>query len=310
MHQPIGGWKSSGSVDSVSGRNHQTGFMTTGNGLAIEVRRLTKRYGEITAVDGIDLVVFTGEIFALLGPNGAGKSTTVEMLEGFRNPSSGAIKVLGQDPTKANLAWRDQIGVVLQSGSLEEECTVQELLTLTATYYRNPRPVSEAISLVGLQEKTKARIGSLSGGQQRRVDVALGIIGRPELLFLDEPTTGFDPEARRQFWDLIRLLRDEGTTIVLTTHYLDEAEVLADRVGVIVRGRMVEIAEPKVLGGRATALSVVRWQSVEGPQSVATPSPTKTVLELAEQFSGEIPELRVVRPSLEDVYLSMIGDSQ
>jgi ABC-2 type transport system ATP-binding protein len=284
--------------------------MTTGNGLAIEVRQLTKRYGEITAVDGIGLEVYSGEIFALLGPNGAGKSTTVEMLEGFRKPTSGAVKVLGQDPTKANLAWRDRIGVVLQSGSLEEECTVHELLSLTATYYRNPRPVSEAIGLVGLQAKSKARIGSLSGGQQRRVDVALGIIGRPELLFLDEPTTGFDPEARRQFWDLIRLLRNEGTTIVLTTHYLDEAEVLADRVGVIVRGRMVEIAEPKVLGGRATAQSVVHWKSVEGPQSVATSSPTKTVMHLAQQFGSEIPELRVVRPSLEDIYLSMIGDSQ
>jgi ABC-2 type transport system ATP-binding protein len=284
--------------------------MTTRNGLAIEVRQLTKRYGDNDAVNGLDLEVFTGEIFALLGPNGAGKSTTVEMLEGFRNPTSGSINVLGQDPTKANMAWRDQVGVVLQSGSLEEECTVHELLTLTATYYRNPRPVSEAISLVGLQEKSNARVGSLSGGQQRRVDVALGIIGRPELLFLDEPTTGFDPEARRQFWDLIRLLRDEGTTIVLTTHYLDEAEVLADRVGVIVRGQMIAVATPKDLGGRATAESVVHWRTTEGPQSLKTPSPTKTVTELAQRFGGEIAELRVVRPSLEDIYLSMIGDSQ
>jgi ABC-2 type transport system ATP-binding protein len=284
--------------------------MTTTNGLAIEVSKLTKHYGGITAVDSLDLQVITGEIFALLGPNGAGKSTTVEMLEGFRNPTSGGVKVLGQDPTTANRAWRDRIGVVLQSGSLEEECTVQELLTLTATYYRNPRPVSEATSLVGLQEKSKARVGSLSGGQQRRVDVALGIIGRPDLLFLDEPTTGFDPEARRQFWDLIRLLRDEGTTIVLTTHYLDEAEVLSDRVGVIVRGQMIEIATPKELGGRATAESVVHWTNTEGPQSLKTPCPTKTVRELAERLGGEIPELRVVRPSLEDIYLSMIGDSQ
>jgi ABC-2 type transport system ATP-binding protein len=284
--------------------------MTTTNGLAIEVSKLTKHYGGITAVDSLDLQVITGEIFALLGPNGAGKSTTVEMLEGFRNPTSGGVKVLGQDPTTANRAWRDRIGVVLQSGSLEEECTVQELLTLTATYYRNPRPVSEATSLVGLQEKSKARVGSLSGGQQRRVDVALGIIGRPELLFLDEPTAGFDPEARRQFWDLIRLLRDEGTTIVLTTHYLDEAEVLSDRVGVIVRGQMIEIATPKELGGRATAESVVHWTNTEGPQSLKTPCPTKTVRELAERLGGEIPELRVVRPSLEDIYLSMIGDSQ
>jgi ABC-2 type transport system ATP-binding protein len=284
--------------------------MTTRNSRAIEARRLTKRYGDDAAVDGLDLDVFTGEIFALLGPNGAGKSTTVEMLEGFRNPTSGDVKVLGEDPTKATQAWRDRIGVVLQSGSLEEECTVQELLTLTATYYRDPRPVSEAISLVGLQEKSKARVGSLSGGQQRRVDVALGIIGRPELLFLDEPTTGFDPEARRQFWDLIRLLREEGTTIVLTTHYLDEAEVLADRVGVIVRGRMIEVATPKELGGRAAAQSVVHWKSAEGPQSLATSSPTKAVMDLSEHFGGEVPELRVIRPSLEDIYLSMIGDSQ
>jgi ABC-2 type transport system ATP-binding protein len=284
--------------------------MTTVNSLAIDVRGLTKRYGDLAAVDDLDLQVFGGEIFALLGPNGAGKSTTVEMLEGFRNPTSGDIKVLGQDPTIAKQEWRDRIGVVLQSGSLEEECTVNELLTLTATYYRNPRSVSEAISLVGLQEKSNARVGSLSGGQQRRVDVALGIIGRPELLFLDEPTTGFDPEARRQFWDLIRLLRAEGTTIVLTTHYLDEAEVLADRVGVIVRGRMIEIATPIELGGRSKAQSVVHWKSAEGPQSLATSSPTKTVTELAQQFDGEIPELRVLRPSLEDIYLSMIGDSQ
>jgi ABC-2 type transport system ATP-binding protein len=284
--------------------------MTTTNSRAIEARRLTKRYGDEAAVDGLDLDVFTGEIFALLGPNGAGKSTTVEMLEGFRNPTSGDVKVLGEDPTKATQAWRDRIGVVLQSGSLEEECTVQELLRLTATYYRNPRPISEAISLVGLQEKSNARVGSLSGGQQRRVDVALGIIGRPELLFLDEPTTGFDPEARRQFWDLIRLLREEGTTIVLTTHYLDEAEVLADRVGVIVRGRMIEVATPKELGGRATAESVVHWTTAEGPQSQKTPSPTKTVTELAERLGDEIPGLRVVRPSLEDIYLSMIGESR
>ena len=284
--------------------------MTTHESLAIEVQRLTKHYGDNAAVDEIDLQVFSGEIFALLGPNGAGKSTTVEMLEGFRRPTSGIIKVLGHNPASVNMAWRDRIGVVLQSGSLEEECTVQELLALTATYYRNPRSVSEAIALVGLQEKTNARVGSLSGGQQRRVDVALGIIGRPELLFLDEPTTGFDPEARRQFWDLIRLLRSEGTTIVLTTHYLDEAEVLADRVGVIVRGRMIEVASPKDLGGRATAQSVVHWQTAEGPQSLTTPSPTQTIAELAQGFGGEIPELRVLRPSLEDIYLSMIGDPQ
>jgi ABC-2 type transport system ATP-binding protein len=284
--------------------------MTTANSLAIDVRGLSKSYGDLAAVDELDLQVFGGEIFALLGPNGAGKSTTVEMLEGFRNPTSGDIEVLGQDPKNANMAWRDRIGVVLQSGSLEEECTVKEILTLTTRYYRSPRSVSEAISLVGLQDKSNARVGSLSGGQQRRVDVALGIIGRPELLFLDEPTTGFDPEARRQFWDLIRLLREEGTTIVLTTHYLDEAEVLADRVGVIVRGRMIEIAAPNELGGRATADSVVHWTSTEGPQSLKTSSPTKLVRELAEHFEGEISELRVVRPSLEDIYLSMIGVTQ
>jgi ABC-2 type transport system ATP-binding protein len=284
--------------------------MTTANSLAIDVRGLSKSYGDLAAVDELDLQVFGGEIFALLGPNGAGKSTTVEMLEGFRNPTSGDVEVLGQDPKSANMAWRDRIGVVLQSGSLEEECTVKEILTLTTRYYRSPRSVSEAISLVGLQDKSNARVGSLSGGQQRRVDVALGIIGRPELLFLDEPTTGFDPEARRQFWDLIRLLREEGTTIVLTTHYLDEAEVLADRVGVIVRGRMIEIAAPNELGGRATADSVVHWTSTEGPQSLKTSSPTKLVRELAEHFEGEISELQVVRPSLEDIYLSMIGVAQ
>jgi ABC-2 type transport system ATP-binding protein len=277
---------------------------------AIRVRDLKKTYGTNNAVAGINLDVYDGEIFALLGPNGAGKSTTVEMLEGFRKPTSGSVTVLGEDPAKAKTTWRDRIGVVLQSGSLEEECTVRELLTVTSTYYSNPRTISEAISLVGLEEKSNARIGSLSGGQQRRVDVALGIIGRPELLFLDEPTTGFDPEARRQFWDLIRLLRNEGTTIVLTTHYLDEAEVLADRVGVIVRGALKEVATPHELGGRATAQSIVRWSSAGGPKELATTTPTKVVSELAAQFGGEIPELRVIRPSLEDIYLSMIGDAQ
>ncbi len=278
------------------------------DGVAISVRQLTKQYGTNRAVNGVDLDVNVGEVFALLGPNGAGKSTTVEILEGFRRPSSGQVMVLGHNPMEPSGDWRDRIGVVLQSGSLEEECTVREIVALTATYYKRPRPIVEVISLVGLEDKATARVGSLSGGQKRRLDVALGFIGRPELLFLDEPTTGFDPEARRQFWNLVHLLRDEGTTILLTTHYLDEAEVLADRVGVIVRGQMIEVSTPKNLGGRAQAQTVVHWRSADGPRTMSTSAPTKVIAELSAEFGGEVPELRVLRPSLEDIYLELIGE--
>jgi len=209
------------------------------NGVAVMVTDLRKSYQDVTAVRGIDLGIARGEVFALLGPNGAGKTTTVEILEGFRQRDHGTIDVLGRDPARADRAWRARIGIVLQLASAGPELTVLEMVRQFAAFYPRPRRPEEAIELVGLTGKARSRISMLSGGQTRRLDVALGIVGRPELLFLDEPTTGFDPEARRQFWELIRTLRGDGTTIVLTTHYLDEAEALADRIAVIAAGRIV-----------------------------------------------------------------------
>ena len=218
---------------------------------AVHVHGLTKIYGPTRAVDGLDLQIETGEVFALLGPNGAGKTTTVEILEGFRSRDSGQVSVLGSDPATAGAAWRDRIGIVLQSSGGLDLLTPREILRTTARLYERPRAVDEVIASVGLQQKADARIAGLSGGQRRRLDVALGIVGRPDLLFLDEPTTGFDPQARRDFWTLIESLAHEGTTIVLTTHYLDEAEHLADRVAVILGGRIVALDTPTALGGRS-----------------------------------------------------------
>jgi ABC-2 type transport system ATP-binding protein len=268
-------------------------------GAAIEVRGLSKKYGAKTAVDGIDLTVERGEIFALLGPNGAGKTTTVEILEGYRKASSGDVRVLGFDPaTKGNAAqrWRNQIGIVLQT------------ISHYANYYENPRNVEQVIDEVGLREKLNAKARELSGGQRRRLDVALGIIGSPELLFLDEPTTGFDPEARRSFWDLIRTLQAEGKTILLTTHYLDEAQALADRVGVINNGKIIEIATPQTLGGRNHAPAKVTWLENGVTNALHTKDPTAEVLKLSQRFNGQIPELEVLRPNLEEIYLKMIGE--
>jgi ABC-2 type transport system ATP-binding protein len=275
---------------------------------AISIRGLGKRYGEFTAVDNLDLDIRRGEIFALLGPNGAGKTTTVEICEGYRSRDAGEVRVLGEDPARWKRAWKAQLGIVLQSGSGESQLTVREMLTAQASYYADPRDPDEVLDLVGLTEKAGVRGKTLSGGQRRRLDVALGIVGRPTLLFLDEPTTGFDPEARRQFWSLIRSLRELGTTMLLTTHYLDEAEALADRVGVISRGRLIEVAVPAVLGGRETAAAVVRWTENGTRQSAQTPTPTAFVRELAARFPGEVPDLAVARPTLEDVYLRMIGE--
>jgi ABC-2 type transport system ATP-binding protein len=274
---------------------------------AISVRGLVKRYGDFTAVDGLDLDIRRGEIFALLGPNGAGKTTTVEICEGYRARDAGEVRVLGEDPAGGSRAWKAQLGIVLQSGSGDSQLTVRELVTAQASYYAAPRDVDEVLALVGLTEKAGVRGKALSGGQRRRLDVALGIVGRPTLLFLDEPTTGFDPEARRQFWSLIRSLRDLGTTMLLTTHYLDEAEALADRVGVIARGRLVEVAVPQALGGRETAPATVTWTEDGARRTEATATPTALVAELAARFGGEVPDLAVARPTLEDVYLSMIG---
>jgi ABC-2 type transport system ATP-binding protein len=276
----------------------------------IEVKGLVKSYGDFTAVAGIDLAIETGEIFALLGPNGAGKTTTVEILAGFRVPDSGSVSVLGFDPaTKgdAGRSWRNRIGIVLQTASDAGSFKVREIVKHFSAFYANPRDVDQVIDAVGLTEKRNSLVLELSGGQRRRLDVALGIIGNPELLFLDEPTTGFDPEARRAFWSLIRDLKAGGTTILLTTHYLDEAEELADRVAVITAGKIVEVSTPALLGGRSTAKATVSWMGRSGLESEESDNPTSVVTKLAAQFGGEIPELVVTRPSLEDIYLKMIG---
>jgi ABC-2 type transport system ATP-binding protein len=276
----------------------------------IEVKGLTKSYGAVHAVRGIDLNIEQGEIFSILGPNGAGKTTTVEILEGFRRRDSGTVSVLGFDPnTRGHQSreWRNQIGIVLQTSGDAGDLTVFETINHFHGYYSNPRDVDEVIFSVGLKEKEHALIRNLSGGQRRRLDVALGIIGNPELIFLDEPTTGFDPEARRAFWSLIKNLRSDGATIVLTTHYLDEAEALADRVAVINKGVIVEISTPSELGGRATSQATVQWRDGDQIKTEKADNPTAVVAALSAHFNGEIPELVITRPSLEDIYIEMIG---
>ncbi|WP_169164431.1 ABC transporter ATP-binding protein [Cellulomonas taurus] len=273
--------------------------------LAVRVRGLHKRYGDKHAVDGLDLEVARGEIVAVLGPNGAGKTTTVEILEGYRHRDAGEVTVLGQDPQTAGRDWRARIGIVLQSSSDLDEATVTELVHHWATFYPRPRDPEQVIDAVGLREKAKTRAGALSGGQRRRLDVALGIVGSPELLFLDEPTTGFDPEARRAFWELIAGLRDDGTAILLTTHYLDEAEQLADRAVVVSDGRVVATGAPADLGDRNARQAMVRWVEDGEHREVRTDTPTAVVAELAGRFT-EIPGLQVLRPTLEDIYLSLV----
>jgi ABC-2 type transport system ATP-binding protein len=288
-------------------------------GAAIRVRGLRKTYQDSVAVGGVDLEVARGEIFALLGPNGAGKTTTIEILEGYRKRDSGEVSVLGVDPARATgkrgttsdpaaKEWRERIGIVLQGTGEFDELTVGEVVRHFARFYPHPDDPAAVIDRVGLSDKTRSRTHTLSGGQKRRLDVALGIIGRPELLFLDEPTTGFDPEARREFWGLIRGLQALGTTIVLTTHYLEEAEALADRVGVIARGRLLAVDTPQLLGNRDAALATVSWRTESGSwERTRSESPTAVVSELAARFDGEVPGLTVTRPTLEDVYLEMIG---
>ena len=276
----------------------------------IEVKGLEKSYGDFKAVTGIDLAIEAGEIFALLGPNGAGKTTTVEILAGFRDRDAGSVSVLGFDPATrgdAGRAWRNRIGIVLQTASDAGSFKVREIVKHFSAFYANPRDVDQVIEAVGLSAKRDSLVLELSGGQRRRLDVALGIIGSPELLFLDEPTTGFDPEARRAFWSLIRDLKAGGTTILLTTHYLDEAEELADRVAVITNGKILEVSTPALLGGRSSAKATVSWMSPTGIQIEESDNPTSVVAKLATQFNGEIPELTITRPSLEDIYLKMIG---
>ncbi|POH57597.1 ABC transporter ATP-binding protein [Arthrobacter glacialis] len=274
----------------------------------VQVRDLQKFYGSFKAVDGISFDIHEGETFALLGPNGAGKSTTIEILEGYRNKTSGDVHVLGVEPARGGLDWKAQLGIVLQSTGESGNVSVVEQLTHFAGYYPHPRNVSDVIEAVGLGSKAKTRISKLSGGQRRRVDVALGIIGRPKLLFLDEPTTGFDPEARRQFWDLINQLKAEGTTILLTTHYLDEAATLADRAGVIVGGKLVDIGPIDAIGGASARVPLVRWRQDGVVRSERTAEPAALAARLYAEAGGEVDGLEITRPSLEDIYLDMVGN--
>ena len=281
--------------------------MTSSTAL-VQVRELQKSYGGVPAVDGISFDIHEGETFALLGPNGAGKSTTIEILEGYRDRSGGEVSVLGVDPQHGGLDWKAQLGIVLQSSGESGNVTVLEQLSHFANYYPNPRSVEEVIEAVGLAEKATTRISKLSGGQRRRVDVALGIIGRPRLLFLDEPTTGFDPEARRQFWGLINRLKAEGTTILLTTHYLDEAATLADRAGVILGGKLVGLGTVDQLGGDSARVPVVRWRQDGVVRVERTREPTALAARLYAEAGGEVDGLEITRPSLEDIYLELVGN--
>ncbi len=273
----------------------------------VSVRDLRKSYGDVVGLAGVSFEIHRGEIFAMLGPNGAGKSTTIEILEGYRDRTGGEATVLGVDPQRGGINWKARLGIVLQSTGESGDVTVREQLSHFAAYYPNPRDVDEVIEAVGLTEKAKTRIARLSGGQRRRVDVALGMIGRPELLFLDEPTTGFDPEARRQFWTLIESLKAEGTTILLTTHYLDEAAKLADRAAVINGGRIIEIGPVDELGGKEARVPIVRWRTSGKPNEERTHEPAALVSKLHRELGGEPEGLEIIRPSLEDIYLELLG---
>lgn len=292
---------------------------------AIEIEGLIKRYGEVEAVGGIDLTVEEGEVFALLGPNGAGKTSTIEILEGHRSRDGGRVSVLGVDPAAAGREYRRQIGIVLQESGMDRELTVLEMLALYAPFYPDPRQPAEVIGIVGLHGKERARIKTLSGGQRRRLDLALGLIGNPRLIFLDEPTTGFDPAARRRSWDLIDGLRSLGTTILLTTHYMDEAQHLADRVAVIAGGRIVASGTPDAIGSRKRSRITFRApaaaETLPPPfdrarrrgeaVTLETDEPTSalhTLTTWAMQRGLALDALEVSRPSLEDVYLELIGD--
>jgi ABC-2 type transport system ATP-binding protein len=290
----------------------------------IEVADLDKSYGNVHAVRGISFSVDEGECVAVLGPNGAGKTTTVEILEGYRTRDSGDVTVLGMDPAHGGTGLRQRIGIVLQECGVEPYLTVTEVLTMNAGYYRHPLAVSDVIHIVGLDEKATARVKSLSGGQKRRLDVALGLIPDPELLFLDEPTTGFDPTARRQAWEMIKNLNQLGKTVLLTTHYMDEAQALADRVIVIAEGEIVAQGPPESIGGRADGAAQIRFmlpenvtidelpvkaeEASDGAVLVTTPTPTAALHALtswARDHGGELSQLSVTRPSLDDVYVQL-----
>jgi ABC-2 type transport system ATP-binding protein len=297
----------------------------------ISVRGLRKSYGELEAVRGIDLDVADGEIYAFLGPNGAGKTTTVEILEGYRRRSAGETSVLGRDPADADRSWRERIGIVLQSCNLQPELSVREMLEQYAGYYRSPRPVDETIELIGLADAADTRAGRLSGGQQRRLDVGLALVGDPELLFLDEPTTGFDPQARRLAWEAIANLRRLGKTVFLTTHYMEEAQTLADRVTIIVAGRIVASGPPDELGGRERESVRVSFELPPGTAPSELPDdlgevevvdgrvtfsaadpvvPLNALTGWAMQRRIALPGLEVRRPSLEDVYLRLTEEAE
>ncbi len=296
---------------------------------AIEVRGLRKSYGDVEAVRGIDLSVPEGQVFALLGPNGAGKTTTVEILEGFRARDGGEVSVLGFDPSRRDRALKSRIGIVLQSTGVDEYLTVAETIELYRRYFPSPRPLDEVIEVVGLGEKRDTRVGKLSGGQQRRLDVGIGLAGDPDLLFLDEPTTGFDPAARRGAWQMIENLRALGKTVLLTTHYMDEAQALADRVAIIDRGRIVAEGTPETLGGREATTTTIRFRLPEGTAlpdalvaaarlegarvAMTADDPVRTLHELTSWSLKEgipLEDLQVSRPTLEDTYMRITSAAE
>jgi ABC-2 type transport system ATP-binding protein len=293
---------------------------------AIEVTQLVKTYGPLRAVDGIDLAIDTGEVFALLGPNGAGKTTAVEIMEGHRERTSGSVTVLGFDPATGGRDFRERIGIVLQESAVEPELTVTEVIDVYGDVFPKRRPTGELIELVGLEAKSTSRVKTLSGGQQRRLELALGLVGDPDLVFLDEPTTGFDPSARRQAWSIVENLASLGKTILLTTHYMDEAQHLADRIAVISAGSIVAEGTPDTLGGRQQAEATVRFtlpagtsasdlpiqpiSALDGKVMFSTREPTRLLNELtswAIERRVELESLAVERPTLEDVYLQLVG---
>jgi ABC-2 type transport system ATP-binding protein len=293
----------------------------------IEVQNLVKSYGDVEAVRGVDIHVDAGEVFALLGPNGAGKSTIVEILEGHRTKTSGTVSVLGFDPTNRARDYRERIGIVLQETAVEEQLTVKESIDIYGSMYPKRRPTGELIEIVGLEEKTDARIKTLSGGQRRRLELALGIVGDPDLIFLDEPTTGFDPSARRQAWTIVKNLTSLGKTVLLTTHYMDEAQFLADSVAVIANGKIVAEGTPDSLGDRQTARSIITFTvsssggaslRVEGAvmapngtvelRSVDPTTDLHAITGWALDNAVDLVDLSVTRPTLEDVYLELTGD--